>query len=69
MVQEKTSAAKYHCDTPVTVSSFVFVIDSGNFCFFLSIFVCLLHAFQVVVKGRTRQLSDFKKEGQSIFWP
>ena len=68
VVQEKSSAVKCHCDTPVSVSSFVFVVDSGDFCFCFLIFVCSLHPLQMVVEGRTRQLSDCRAEATKRYF-
>ena len=69
MIQEKIALVKFRCYTAIAISPFIFVIDGSDLLFCRFLFVSAIHAFQVIVKGRTGQLSDWKKNLQRMFLP
>ena len=58
VVQGNVAAVQFCCDTAVTVSTFVFVVDGCDFCLGSFIFVCAVRPLQMVVERCTGQLSD-----------
>ena len=58
MIEIKPTIAQFCRDTTIAISTFVFVVDSNNLCFYVCIFICLVHLLCMIVKGCTRQLSD-----------
>ena len=58
VVQGEIAVVKFCCNAAVAVSTFVFVVDGYNFCLGSFILVSTVHPLQMIVKGRTGQLSD-----------
>ena len=58
VVQGVIAVVKFCCNAAVAVSTFVFVVDGYNFCLGSFILVSTVHPLQMIVKGRTGQLSD-----------
>lgn len=58
MIQGKIVFVKFCCNTAITVSTFVFMIDGCDFRFNTFIFVRAMHSLEIIVKGCTGQLGD-----------
>ena len=58
MIQGDISIVQLRCDTPVTISPFVLMVDRCKFFFGRFIFIYLIHLFQMIEESRTSQLSD-----------
>ena len=69
VIQKNPSVAKRKSDTPVAISSSIFVINGSNRCFYICILVRLVQLLCMIVEGCTGQLSDFKQKKQRILLP
>ena len=60
---------QFRCDTAISIPSFVFVVDCCNLGLGGLVLVFTVYPFQMVVKGRTGQLSDGKENIQGMSLP
>ena len=64
VIQRQVAVTQLCRDVAIAVSASAFMVDCHNFFLDCLVLVRLCHSFQMVVEGRTGQLSDEKKNIQ-----
>ena len=69
VIQRQIAVAQLRCDAAIAVSATVFMVDCCDLFLGCLVLVRLFHPFQMIVEGRTGQLSDGKKNFKRMLLP
>ena len=69
MIQIDFTVVQLICDTTITISALVFVVNGSNFSFDTGILILFTLSLVMLVESRPGQLSDFQQHIQLILLP